>query len=188
MKKIKTSLISAAALAGALLFGVQAHADTITGQLSLAGTDSFTSNSITFIGSASIMGDSGSFAGLGTCTGCVSINSFTSSSANFLLYSATNNGLTTTLTLNNITMFSDVSNGGFDNLTIQGTGTVTLTGFDPTEGIVDLTSQGPTGSTATDHLSFSSTTIAVPEPSSLALLGTAFAALGFFGFLRRRDA
>lgn len=188
MKKTRMSVISAAALAGALLFGAQAHADLITGQLSLAGGDSFTSSSITFNGMGDIVGDNGAFTEMGTCATCVALTSFTSSSSGFQLYNATNNGNTTTLTLDNITLFQFVTGPDFDTLTIKGTGTATLTGFDPTSGAITLTTQGPTGSTATDQLSFSSTTIPVPEPSSLMLLGTGLAALGLFGFLRRRNA
>src|SRR5437016_5743830 len=124
--------IRTAALAAALIFGLgsQAFAALFTGNLSLNGVDTFTPNSITFVGSANIGADTGNFAGLGTCTGCVTMSNFTSASTNFLVYTATNNGLTTTLTLASA-VFSEIPNNiGGQDLTISGSGTATLTGFD----------------------------------------------------------
>ncbi len=67
---------------------------------------------------------------------------------------------------------------GGNNLLLQGTGILSITGYDDTEGVWDFSGQ----STA-QSFNFSSTAGAVPEPASLALLG---AALLGAGIARRR--
>src|ERR1041385_575542 len=127
------SATAAATLAAALLWTSQSVASPIVAgsQLSLAGTDNFTATTISFTNPASINGDSGSFAGLGTCATCVTMSNFNSSSTNFQVYTATNNGLTTTLTLSSAHFAFNPNNGsGFETLEITGSGTATLTGFD----------------------------------------------------------
>jgi hypothetical protein len=179
--------IRTAALAAALIFGLgsQAFAALFTGNLSLNGVDTFAANSITFVGSANIGADTGNLAGLGTCTGCVTMSNFTSASTNFLVYTATNNGLTTTLTLTSA-VFTETPNliGGF-NLDIKGAGTATLTGFSPTPGLFELTTQSSTGG---GSFTFSSTTVVtpVPEPSTWAMMILGFVGLGFMAY-RRKD-
>jgi len=178
--------IRIAALATALIFGLgsQAFAATFTGNLSLNGSDSFTATSITFVGSANIGGDTSNLAGLGTCTGCVTMDNFTNTSTNFLVYTATNNGLTTTLTLTSA-VFTETPNGiGGFNLDITGTGTATLTGFSPTSGTFELTTQS---SSREGTFTFSSTTVVtpVPEPSTWAMMILGFIGVGFMAYRRK---
>jgi len=171
-------LLAAAAVIG--LWAGQASAVPITGQISLAGADTFTPTSVDFTGPADIVTSSGSYAAvLGTCNDCVAMTDFNSASTNFVVYSGSN-GLSLTLT-DVVFSFTDATQ---DRLDVTGSGIATLTGFDPTPASFSLTTQG----IANDGpFSFSATTIpaAVPEPASLMILGSALVGFGWVARRRR---
>lgn len=181
--------------AGIICGAVAAHAMPIVGgsELSLNGSDQFTGTvggstfTINFTNPANVGGQSISFNEIPNCTGCVTmISTLTQASTNFTLYTLTDPnsvpaGDTSSLTVGNITSFSITSgNGGLESLAVNGTGTLNLTGFDPTPGFFDLTTQGPGGPV---QVTFSNTAIAAAnEPGTLGILGAALA--GMFALLR----
>jgi len=186
---MKAALFGAVAAAALMLTAGAANAVPIAAgsQLSTNGSDTFTSTSVSFIGAGNIGGASGSFAtDFGVIPpeiiGVVTYTDFTNASSNFQLYTATALGNTTTLVAATISSFVFTPGTPLQSLDVKGTGTLTLTGFDPAPGNWELTTQGP-GGTAT--VTFSQTSVATaPEPASLALLGTSLLALAWA--LRRR--
>lgn len=168
------------------------HAIPISGELSLDGFDNLTATTITFLGGSPIsnLGESGDFAVLGN--GAVPVfrnigtpipfGSLTTGSnlscGGGCIYTVSSGSITSTFNL--VTEQPPVISAGFVDIT--GTGTLTLTGFDPTPGNFFLSAQGGIG----DNLTFSSTSLAVPGP----VLGAGFpgiaAAAGIMAVLARR--
>ncbi len=131
---------------------------------------------------------SGTFATLGSCsTSCgtiqdiLSFSGFTSTAGEVV---ATLPGGTVTLDLNaplSITgIAANPGTGQLATLLVSGTGEFHLAGFDTTPASFTLTTQG--SSITTFSASAVGTTLAVPEPMSLALLASS---LGAFGVARR---
>lgn len=182
--------LSSAVLAG-LLLSTSAQAVPIAAgsEISIDGSDTFTATSITFNSPAGLGGTSGSFTSLGVappvpiCATCVTMTTTVFTSAfSGQLYSVTNNGATSTLDISPPSTFT-FTGGALPSLNVTGAGTLTLTGFDPTPGIYDITTQGPT----TAQVTFSATSVgsAVPEPTSMAVLGSSLFALAWM--IRRRQ-
>jgi hypothetical protein len=193
-RAVGAAVATAALLALSAVPSNPAKATTITGTLSIIGFNNldFTNHTITFLNASplSILGETGSFTMLGTGAPVFIRNEVTAIDYTTLttgsnlpcgggcIYTAA--GGTVTFDLTSETVVQQI--GGF--LDIMGTGIITLTGFDPTQGIFELSSQGGTGT----NLSYSITTIAVPGPiAGAGLPGLIAVCSGLLAWWRRRQ-
>jgi hypothetical protein len=206
LRKLLSTLIVVAAFAAPLTL----HADPISGFFSATGTDSFTSSTITF-NSAQVAGDiGGTFATYLTDGNTISFlpgalpymngpntppnPPFTTGTVP--LFTTTEGGETFTFEMTDynagfITTGINGCTSGSTCLDVTGDGFYTATG--PTSGtsgpaVFSFTSQYVPNQTVDSITTFSASTSAVPsavpEPSTLALLGTGV--LTMAGLVRRR--
>jgi hypothetical protein len=184
-----------------------AYADPITGTLSITGDDTFTSSSITFLGSTFIAGGSGANTGsfsvltngnpvtmfpgfvgalpymqgentVPAAISPVEVMTTTEAGETFSFFMTTYDAsyVSGVTGCTGTTVCLDVTGDGF----FTGTGT---TNYDNTPGDFTFTTQLANGQTST---SFSASALAtpVPEPASLALVGSGL--LGIAGLASRR--
>lgn len=178
-KTILTVLIIG--LLGCGLFSQQAQAVPITGGISLAGlyaTDTGnlnTANAFTSFHGVIVTSVSGSYTGVGTLgsSPSVTMNGFTFNPFTVPvtpLWTFMSAGKTYSFDL---LVLTSTLQPGDNTLTLKGTGTLSITNFDPTPGTWVFTANQ-----ASDTFSFSSSNGAVPDSgSAVALLGIALAGI-----------
>jgi hypothetical protein len=194
MKQIYSLALAAGLLAAAAL---PAAADPISGNITFGGTfiptagGSDTTNLATATGfdfapilpSGSNMivnGANGDLAGFLLAVGTVTNFTFAPFSPVADLYSVTGGGETLTFDLASITVEDQTPTF----LSLSGVGTMDLTGYDPTAGIINLTGT-MSGLDPTVIFAFSAgSNNTVPEPASMAILGAGL--LGLTVMYRRR--
>jgi hypothetical protein len=192
------------ALAAAIAAPIAAHADSIVGTVSAVGNNTFTSNTIQFF-SGSVQGGPGANTGtFATVADGTTINFLSgvlpyTQGENMVppaispvqLFTFTSGGETFAFHMTDYNaIFTDSTNGCTVGTCLAATGNGFFTGtgpitYDDSPASFTFTSQLVAGQTSTTFsASAISTASAVPEPSSLALLGSGV--LGFAGLVRRR--
>jgi hypothetical protein len=168
--KLVTGLIAGAAFAAAAGSAQALPSIGVGDTLNIVGDATFNGTTITFVNPDSVTPGTGAYLTLGTCTGCVTMTTpftyapFTSG----LLASVTNGGVSATVTVTG-QLLPPTQVG--QTLDITDSAMLTLTGFAPTAGTLDLTVNQATGIVSGSYSATAQGTTPVTEPAGIAMLG-----------------
>lgn len=187
-------LLARTLAAGVLAVLFQSHAFAVPiaagSQLSINGDDTFSDNPahLNFVGLGNVGNGTGSFAVLPACTGCVSFQQNLTAGSTGTLWTVADAGKASTFSITQVTSATFDGTPQLPNATVFANGVLSLTGFDDTSGVMELTTQGPHDEQVT--FSATATPNAVPppvsEPAALALVTSGLFTLGWLRWRNRR--
>lgn len=194
MKRIKLLLGSASILVLTSVFATQVKAQDVTGSISFFGSSSVSGSSGSGLTLVNFGNDWHYIAGTGTYNAILPYTSAAFNGFSFTgdgtaamltapdspLWSITYSGITYTFDL----MSLSSGHTQTDSMAFTGAGILHATGYNDTAGSFSLSG---TGTNYSFQLTFDSNT-AVPEPSTMALLGMSVLAGGIFIYRRRKLA